>query len=118
MSNMATYSRNRLFTAMTRAKFKTYVYGVTGDVMTSFCDEYEEVKKNGYKLAFTYPTREKLKQMQSIAKIESEKMDAVQKVYKDVGDDSSVIKKKKKEQLGVSNIRELIEHLEKSTDDQ
>lgn len=118
MSNMATYSRNRLFTAMTRAKFKTYVYGVTGDVMTSFCDEYEEVKKNGYKLAFTYPTREKLKQMQSIAKIESEKMDAVQKVYKDVGDDSSVIIEVLKEQLGVSNIRELIEHLEKSTDDQ
>ena len=45
-------------------------------------------------------------------------MDAVQKVYKDVGDDSSVIIEVLKEQLGVSNIRELIEHLEKSTDDQ
>ena len=48
MSSMLTYSRNRLFTAMTRAKFKTYVYGINGDVMETLCSEYEEVKAVPY----------------------------------------------------------------------
>ena len=54
-SSMLSYSRNRLFTAMTRAKFKTYVYGVTSEVMMTLYEEYEEVKKKNYLLEFVYP---------------------------------------------------------------
>lgn len=117
MSSMATYSRNRLFTAMTRAKFKTYVLGVEGEVMDSLSSEYNQVKANGFKLDFTYPTREKLKQMQSIAKIESERVDAVEKVYKNIGNDSAVTIEVLKEQLGVTNIKDLIALLGERSDD-
>lgn len=117
MSSMASYSRNRLFTAMTRAKFKTYVLGVEGEVMDSLSAEYNKVKENGFRLEFTYPTREKLKQMQSIAKIESERVDAVEKVYKNIGNDSAVTIEVLKEQLGVTNIKELIALLGERSDE-
>ena len=102
---------------MTRAKFKTYVYGVTSEVMTTLYEEYEEVKKKNYLLEFVYPTEEKLKEMQSIAKIESEKMDTVQKVYMDVGKDTSITIEVLKEQFGATTLRELIEELQKGIDE-
>ena len=117
MSNMLSYSRNRLFTAMTRAKFKTYVYGIESDVMTSLDEEYQEIKDKNYMLYFTYPTKDVLKEMKSIAKVESKKMDTIQKVYKDVGNDTDITLEILKEQLGAASIKELIRELEKFSDD-
>lgn len=117
MSNMLSYSRNRLFTAMTRAKFKTYVYGIESDVMTSLDEEYQEIKDKNYMLDFTYPTKDVLKEMKSIAKVESKKMDTIQKVYKDVGNDTDITLEILKEQLGAASIKELIRELEKFSDD-
>lgn len=117
MSNMLSYSRNRLFTAMTRAKFKTYVYGIESDIMTSLNEEYQEIKEKNYMLDFTYPTREVLRQMKSIAKVESKKMDTIQKVYKDVGNDTDITLEILKEQLGTPSIKDLIKELERFSDE-
>lgn len=113
MSSMMAYSRNRLFTAMTRAKFKTYVYGVESDVMSGFKSEYEMVKQKGYTLDFVYPTKPELEKMQNIAKVETERMETIQKVYKDVGKDTEVTIEVLKEQTGASSIEELIAILQR-----
>ena len=118
ISSMITCSRNRLFTALTRAKFKAYVYGVDGDVMKSLRDEYEEVKTKKYELDFIYPTSEVLKEIQNIAKVESEKYDTFQKVYKDVGDNTDVTIEILKEQIGANSIEELIRELQKYNNEQ
>lgn len=117
MSNMLTYSRNRLFTAMTRAKFKTYVYGVDGEVMETLKAEYQEVRDKNYLLDFVYPTKDVLQEMKSIAKVESEKIDTIQKVYKDVGNDTDITLEVLKEQIGVASIKDLIKELEKYSDE-
>lgn len=117
MSSMLTYSRNRLFTAMTRAKFKTYVYGTAGDVMETLCSEYEEVKEKNYTLDFDYPTLDVLKEMQSIAKVESEKMDTIEDVYKKVGTNTDVTIEVLKEQVGATSIEDLIRKLKKYSDE-
>ena len=54
MRSISSYARNRIFTAMTRARFKVYVLGTKG--MAGFIKEAETVKKNNYTLSFCYPT--------------------------------------------------------------
>ena len=108
MSGMMAYSRNRLFTAMTRAKFKTYVYGVDSDAMKGFKAEYDLVKQKGYTLDFVYPTKPELETMTKTAKVETERMETIQKVYKDVGKDTAVTIEVLKEQTGASSIEDLI----------
>jgi len=49
--------RNRLFTAMTRSKAWVRVVGV-GPQMKRLTLEFEEVKKNNFRLVFRYPTAE------------------------------------------------------------
>lgn len=117
MSSMLTCSRNRLFTAMTRAKFKTYVYGTNDEVMETLCLEYQEVKAKNYTLDFNYPTLDVLKEMQSIAKVESEKMDTIEDVYKRVGTNTDVTIEVLKEQVGVTSIEDLIRELRKYSDE-
>ena len=117
MNSMISFSRNRLFTAMTRAKFKSYVYGIAGDVMDALCSEYEEVKKKNYTLDFDYPTLDILKKMQSIAKVESEKMDTIHDIYKKIGNDTDVTIELLKEQTGATSLPELIRKLEKYSDE-
>ena len=112
-SNVLTYARNRLFTAMTRAKFKTYVYGVEGDVMETLSAEYQDVCNKNYLLDFVYPTEDELKEMKSIAKKESEKMDTKKKVYKDIGNNTEITLEVLKEQIGVASLKDLIKELEK-----
>lgn len=65
MSDIQSYSRNKIFTAMTRAKFKVYLLG-TSDLL-QFSEEYNRVKENNYMLKFTYPSRDELKQIKKIA---------------------------------------------------
>ena len=112
MSGMMAYSRNRLFTAMTRAKFKTYVYGVDGEAMEGFKAEYDLVKRKEYTLDFVYPTKSELETMTKTAKVETERMETVQKVYKEVGKDTAVIIEVLKEQTGASSIKDLIRILD------
>lgn len=116
MSSMLSYSRNRLFTAMTRAKFKTVVLGVNSEVMETLCAEFEEVKSKNYMLDFVYPTEDVLKKMQSIAKVETEKMDTVQRVYNDVGNDTDITLEVLKEQMGAASMKDLIKELQKYLD--
>ena len=57
--------RNRLFTSMTRSKAWVRVLGV-GDRMQQLIEEFEQVKTNGFKLKFTYPTAELRRQLKVI----------------------------------------------------
>ena len=90
---------------------------MTSDIMTSLNEEYQEIKEKNYMLDFTYPTREVLRQMKSIAKVESKKMDTIQKVYKDVGNDTDITLEILKEQLGTPSIKDLIKELERFSDE-
>ena len=115
MSSLMTFSRNRLFTAMTRAKFKVYVYGVAGKVMDTLKDEYEEVKKENFTLAFTYPTEQQLKKIRTIAKKKTKNADTFERVFKDLKDDKELTIEILKEQIGASSIDELINKLKEYT---
>lgn len=118
MSSMMTFSRNRLFTAMTRAKFKVYVYGVAGDVMNTLKNEYEEVKKENFTLAFTYPTEQELAQIRTIAKKEAKNADTFERVFKDLKDDKELTIEILKEQTGAHSIAELIGKLKEYTENE
>jgi superfamily I DNA and RNA helicase len=63
------FSRNRLFTAMTRAKVRCYVCGVE---INNIIEEIEEVKNNNYKLSFKYPTEKEMKNINKLSKKESD----------------------------------------------
>ncbi len=68
LQSISSYSRNRIFTAMTRARFRVYLLG--GGEMQTIIDEVQAVRDNDYKLHFTYPTRAELKKISIIAKTE------------------------------------------------
>jgi len=65
MNSLQGFNRNRIFTAMTRAKFRVYVYGL--DSIKQYEDEYNMVKKNSFCLNFVYPTKEELKSIKTMA---------------------------------------------------
>lgn len=54
--------RNRLFTAITRAKAWVRVLGV-GPGMESLIEEFEKLKQNNFELEFIYPTEDERKQL-------------------------------------------------------
>ena len=70
LSSLMSHSRNRLFTAMTRAKYKVYVFGLQG--VDEIKKEAMVVKEKDYKLEFKYPTKEELKDLIKIAAKEEE----------------------------------------------
>lgn len=70
MTSLQSFMRNRLFTAMTRSKFKTYVYGCDG--MNKFYNECQRVIDNDYCLIFKYPSKQELENIQKIAKEEED----------------------------------------------
>ena len=116
MSGISSVSRNRLFTAMTRARFLVYLYGVvTGEngVVNSFESEYETVKANQYELRFTYPTKAELQKMRSIAKVESEKYENISNASKALGDDVDSTIEILKAQLKIESQDELIAFLQR-----
>ncbi len=120
MSNISSVSRNRIFTAMTRAKFMVYLYGVvTGEssVMNSYETELETVKANDYELRFTYPTEAELKKMRSIAKVESKKYENINQASRVLGDDIDSTLEVLKAQLKVESKEELIELLKNMGED-
>lgn len=69
LTNVYSYARNRIFTAMTRSKFKVYLSGQK--TIQKYIDEYNLVKQNNFELTFTYPTVTELKELKTIAKQES-----------------------------------------------
>ena len=120
MSSISSVSRNRIFTAMTRAKFMVYLYGVaTGEssVMNSYEAELEAVKSNDYELRFIYPTEKELKEMRSIAKVESEKYDNINKASRVLGNDIESTLEILKAQLKIESADELIEYLKRKSED-
>jgi len=86
-SELAT-ARNRLFTAITRSKAWVRVLGV-GPQMKMLEEEYGRVKAKEFRLEFTYPDEEKMKQLQVI----NRDMTAAErlKLKKRLGDGASFI---------------------------
>lgn len=82
MTSLQSFMRNRLFTAMTRAKFKVFVFGCQG--MERFANEYAKVQENNYSLVFTYPTKEELNKIQKIAREEEGNANAITNVKENV----------------------------------
>lgn len=60
-------ARNRLFTAITRSKAWVRILGI-GPNMEALIREWDELKKNDYKLRFRYPTDEEKQQLRVINK--------------------------------------------------
>ena len=97
-----------MFTAMTRAKFKVYILGVAGSVMTTLINEFGEVKEKNFTLDFRYPTEGELYKMQTIAKTEAKNADTYEKAFKSLKDNKELTIEILKEQVGAGSIEELI----------
>lgn len=78
MTSLQSFTRNRLFTAMTRAKFKVYIFGCRG--VSKFASEYEQVRQNNYQLIFKYPTKPELEKIQKIAREEESSANEISSV--------------------------------------
>ena len=63
-------ARNKLFTAMTRAKFRVYVCGESR--LKQFENEYDKIRENNYRLRFKYPDKDELKKIKTIAQKEEQ----------------------------------------------
>lgn len=117
MQGISIYSRNRLFTAMTRARFKVYINGLSG--MQQFIEEYQAVKDNGYRLCFKYPTAQELHEINVIARKEAQSakdFKAAVDLFKTLSSNPKLATELLLEQTGSSSLSELIEQL-KSLED-
>lgn len=115
MHAISSYSRNRLFTAMTRARFKVYVLGSNG--MEQLIKEAETVKNNNYTLRFNYPTKSELKKMSTIAKNEiknAKDYEAIIDLFKNIQSNPALVKELLLEQLGISSLEELLSEMRES----
>ena len=118
MSAMQTYSRNRLFTAMTRAKFKVYIYGVESSAMTTLINEFNEIKEKNFTLDFRYPTENELHKMKTIAKTEAKNANSYEKAFKSLKDNKELTIEILKEQVGAGSIAELIGKLQEYSENE
>lgn len=118
MSSMQTFSRNRLFTAMTRAKFKVYISGVAGSAMTTLINEFNEIKGKDFTLDFRYPTEEELRKMRTIAKTEAKNADTYEKAFMSLKDNKELTIEILKEQVGAGSIAELIGKLQEYSENE
>lgn len=112
MQGISIYSRNRLFTAMTRARFKVFINGLND--MKHFVDEYEAVKNNGYKLCFKYPTIGELREMNTIAKKEAQNAKDFRTavdLYRAISNNPKLATELLLEQTGSTSLSELIGQL-------
>lgn len=111
MGVLERYRRNRLFTAMTRAKTKVYLLGDNN--MDAIISEYQHVKENNYMLTFTYPTQDELNFYRDKMLEESKQVQGLQ-------DSIDFAKKLTKEQLirllleqtGQGSTEELIKYIQ------
>ncbi len=113
MNNIYSFARNRIFTAMTRSKFKVYISG--NDAIQKYIDEYELVKQNNFKLSFKYPTKTELNNLKTIARKESKTATSFAKVlenFKELRDNPELIKELLLSQTGQSDVEGLIGFIE------
>lgn len=109
MQAISSYARNRIFTAMTRARFKVYVLGTKG--MDCFIKEAETVKNNHYTLDFRYPSKSELKKMSTIAQTEiknAKDYETISDLFKSMKNNPALIKEILLEQMGASSIEEFL----------
>lgn len=115
MSSQASFNRNKIFTAMTRAKFKVYLYG-TGLGMDSIIDEIADVKKNKYRLSFTYPTKDDMQKYKDRFYRETQRVVRFESLF--AGKDDIYMKDKKElikmmiEQFGVEEVSRILQNYE------
>ncbi len=117
LRSISSYSRNRIFTAMTRARFKVYLLG-TGNMKT-FIEEAETVKRNNYTLNFTYPTKTQLQKMSTIAKTEmqtAKDYNAIVDLFKNLKTNPALIQEILLEQMGAGSLEELMDMIKESDD--
>lgn len=108
MFSLSTVNRNSLFTAMTRAKMKVYIYG--GNGIERFISEYNIVKENNYKLVFRYPTKDELKMQKTIAASEekdSRNLAKIVELTKGIKDNPSLMIEVLLAQTGCNSVEEL-----------
>lgn len=72
-------ARNKIFTAMTRAKWKVWLYGKE---MNEYSYEIEKVKENNYTLEFIYPTKEQRKKIKQLGDKEEKDKSNVEEIAK------------------------------------
>lgn len=109
MQAISSYARNRIFTAMTRARFKVYVLGTKG--METFVKESEMVKNNNYTLSFCYPTKAELRKMSTISQTEiknAKDYETITDLFKSMKSNPALIKEILLEQMGASSLEELL----------
>lgn len=79
LSSRNSVARNKIFTAMTRAKWKVWLYGKE---MKEYSYEIEKVKENDYKLEFVYPTKEQRKKIKQLGDKEEKDKNNVEEIAK------------------------------------
>lgn len=112
MKSASVFSRNRLFTGITRSRFKVYILGSSG--ISELKQEYQVVKNNNYVMKFKYPTKEELKQINAIAKEQIKSVDSFNKIielFKDVQTNKELTKELLLTQMGFGSLEELMEYL-------
>ena len=119
LQSISTYTRNRIFTAMTRARFKVYLLGTSN--MQSYINEAEIVRNNDYKLSFVYPTKAELQTMSTIAKTEIQSAKDYENfidLFKHLKNNPALLKEILVEQLGVGVIEEIIELMQENNEEE
>ena len=117
LRSISSYSRNRIFTAMTRARFKVYLLGAGN--MKTLVDEAEAVKSNNYTLNFLYPTKAQLQKMSTIAKTEmqtAKDYEAIVDLFKNIKTNPELIQEILLEQMGAGSLEELMDMIKESDD--
>jgi len=107
--------RNTLFTAITRSKGWVRVFGV-GDGMKKLNKEFEQVKKENFRLRFRYPTVEEMNKLNVLHRDLSEAdKKAISESEKEA---TNLISKLKNQQIHVEDLsKETIEQLRKLLND-
>mgnify|MGYP000957140360 CR=1 FL=1 len=103
----ASYARNRLFTAMTRSKVRTYVYGVLNE---NIVNEIDRVKNNNYKLSFVYPTEKEMEKLTKISENEHKEASIYDKAMERI---AKLIEDPKTREEAIKDILKMIDENEK-----
>lgn len=77
-------ARNRLFTAMTRAKGWVTLTG--SEDLSSLKDELNSLKNNGFKLNFTQPSKESTKTIENVSRSQQKGIDDIHNIIKKLTD--------------------------------
>ena len=109
-STLIGLNRNKLFTAMTRAKFQVYLYG-NGKMFDDILSEIKAVKDNNYELSFTYPTDAELVQYKNKIYQETQTQSKFDEIDKDKNVDKLAIMKMLFEKMTPEEKKSILESL-------